>query len=117
MAGLPPKQGEKLEAIAKRFDISVNELRRVNGIHARSTRMPKDLVVPKNARSEETLAELPLMYAPPIPTARPGARGARVKRGDTLSSIASRYRVSVASLKSWNKIGRYLQVGQKIYIR
>ena len=37
--------------------------------------------------------------------------------GDTLFSIASRYEVSVANLKSWNQLGRYLQVGQKIYIR
>jgi membrane-bound lytic murein transglycosylase D len=112
-----PKQDEKLEAIAKRFDISVNELRRVNGIHARSTRMPKDLVVPKNSEARETLAELPLMYAPPIPQHGPARKVHVVKRGDTLFSIASRYKVSVANLKSWNQLGRYLQVGQKIYIR
>jgi LysM repeat protein len=40
-----------------------------------------------------------------------------VRKGDTLGSIAARYRVSVASLKSWNQLGRFLQVGQKIYIR
>ncbi len=112
-----PQQGEKLEAIAKRFDISVNELRRVNGIHPRSTRMPKDLVVPMNGEARETIAELPLMYGPPIPQHGPARAVHVVKRGDTLSSIAARYRVSVASLKSWNQLGRFLQVGQKIYIR
>jgi LysM repeat protein len=40
-----------------------------------------------------------------------------VKQGDTLGSIATRYRVSVDSLKRGNNIGRFLQVGQKIYIR
>jgi membrane-bound lytic murein transglycosylase D len=89
----------------------------VNGIHARSTRMPKDLVVPKNSEARETLAELPLMYAPPIPQHGPARKVHVVKRGDTLFSIASRYKVSVANLKSWNQLGRYLQVGQKIYIR
>jgi membrane-bound lytic murein transglycosylase D len=112
-----PKQGEKLEAIAQRFDISVNELRRVNGIHPRSTRMPKDLVVPKNPEARETLASLPLMYGPPIPQHGPARAVHVVKRGDTLSSIARRYRVSVPSLKSWNQVGQFLQVGQKIYIR
>jgi membrane-bound lytic murein transglycosylase D len=112
-----PQQGEKLEAIAKRFDISVNELRRVNGIHPRSTRMPKDLVVPMNSEARETLAELPLMYGPPIPQHGPARAVHVVKSGDTLGSIARRYRVSVASLKSWNQVGRFLQVGQKIYIR
>jgi membrane-bound lytic murein transglycosylase D len=112
-----PKQDEKLEAIAKRFDISVSELRRVNGIRPRSTRMPNDLVVPKNREARETLAELPLMYAPPIPQHGPARKVHVVKRGDTLFSIAARYKVSVANLKSWNQLGRYLQVGQKIYIR
>jgi membrane-bound lytic murein transglycosylase D len=112
-----PKQGEKLEAVANRFHISVNELRRVNGIPPRSTRMPKELVVPKNPEARETLAELPLMYAPPIPQRGPARAVHVVKHGDTLSSIARRYRVSVTSLKSWNQVGRHLQVGQKIYIR
>jgi LysM repeat protein len=40
-----------------------------------------------------------------------------VKKGDTLSSIAARYRVSVAALKGWNQNTKLLQVGQKIYIR
>jgi LysM repeat protein len=40
-----------------------------------------------------------------------------VKTGDTLSSIAAKYRVGVDSLKRGNNIGRFLQVGQKIYIR
>lgn len=112
-----PEPGEKLDAIAERFDISVAELKRVNGIGAHSTRMPKELVVPKNGVAKATLAELPLMYAPPIPP--PGTIRAVhvVKQGDTLSSIARRYRVSVAALKHWNQLGRYLRIGQKIYIR
>lgn len=112
-----PKPGEKLDAIAQHFDISVSELRRVNGIHPRSTRMPKDLVVPMNPEARQTLAELPLMYGPPIPQHGPARAVHVVRSGDTLSSIARRYRVSVSSLKSWNQIGRFLQVGQKIYIR
>jgi membrane-bound lytic murein transglycosylase D len=115
-----PERGEKLEAIAKRFHMSVAELKRVNGIAASSSRVPGELVVPKNGENGEataTLAGLPLMYAPPIPRQGQARAVHVVKNGDTLSSIAARYRVSVAALKSWNQTGRYLQVGQKIYIR
>jgi membrane-bound lytic murein transglycosylase D len=112
-----PKPGEKLEAIAQQFEISVNELRRVNGIHPRSTRMPKELVVPMNGEAKATLADLPLMYGPPIPVYGNARTVHVVRQGDTLSSIARRYRVSVASLKSWNQLGRLLQIGQKVYIR
>ena len=38
-----------------------------------------------------------------------------VKHGETLASIAHRYRVSVADLKRWNKIGR-LSAGQHLTI-
>jgi len=57
------------------------------------------------------------MYAPPIPVHGNARTVHVVRQGDTLGSIARRYRVSVASLKAWNQLGRYLQVGQKIYIR
>jgi membrane-bound lytic murein transglycosylase D len=112
-----PEPGEKLEAIAKRYDMSVAELKRVNGIPANSSRVPKELVVPKNGEAKATLAELPLMYAPPIPPKGAVRAVHVVKPGDTLGSIAAKYRVSVDSLKRGNNLGRFLQVGQKIYIR
>jgi membrane-bound lytic murein transglycosylase D len=57
------------------------------------------------------------MYAPPIPPKGAVKAVHTVRPGDTLSSIAKRYRVSVAQLKRWNQLGKFLQVGQKIYIR
>jgi len=113
-----PEPGEKLEKIAKEFGMSVAELKRVNGIPAKSTRVPKELVVPKTDEAKATLAQLPLMYAPPIPQQGPARSVHVVRKGDTLSSIAARHRVSVTRLKSWNpQAGRVLQIGQKIYIR
>ena len=42
----------------------------------------------------------------------------RVKRGDTLASIARVYRTTVSSLKSWNRIrGNAIQIGQRLTIR
>ena len=111
-----PAGGEKFDTIARKFSVSVAELKKVNGVPARSARVPNVLVVP--TRSEALgAAKLPIMYAPPIP-----ARGVlgivhRVKSGDTLSGIARRYGVSVRAVKRWNRIGDVLHVGQKIYIR
>lgn len=111
-----PQSGEKFDTIARKFSVSVAELKKVNGVPARSGRVPNVLVVP--TRSEALgAAKLPIMYAPPIP-----ARGMlgivhRVKAGDTLSGIARRYGVSVRAVKRWNRIGDVLHVGQKIYIR
>ena len=112
-----PERGEKLEAIAKRFEISLAQLKRVNGIHPSSSKVPSELVVPINDDAKASLDDLPLMYGPPIPHQGPARAVHVVKAGDTLGSIAARYRVSVASLKSGNQLGKFLQVGQKIYIR
>jgi membrane-bound lytic murein transglycosylase D len=112
-----PERGEKLDDIARRFHLTLAELKRVNGIAHNSARVPKELVVPKNGEAKATLTDLPLMYAPPIPQYGQARAVHVVKQGDTLGSIAKRYRTTVANLKAGNQLGRYLQVGQKIYIR
>jgi len=112
-----PERGENLDAIAKRFEISLAQLRRVNGIHPSSSKVPAELVVPINDGAKASLEDLPLMYAPPIPHRGPARAVHVVKSGDTLGSIAKRYRTSVSALKAGNQLGPFLQVGQKIYIR
>ncbi len=109
-----PRHGETLGGIAKKFQLPIAQLKRVNGIAQRSWRVPKVLVVPMDAEAKKEVAELPIMFAPPVPTVRAVHR---VRKGDTLSSIAAKYRVRVSDLKAWNRLGRYLQVGQRIQIR
>ena len=111
-----PGRGEKFGTIAKKFGVTIAELKKVNGVPSSSWRMPKILVVPTRAEAREAV-KLPVMYRPPVPAYGSLRAVHRVKRGETLSNIAHRYRVTVAALKRWNRLGRYLQVGQKIYIR
>jgi len=109
-----PKQGDSLEAIAKRFGVSLAQLKEVNGITPRARAMPAVLVVPTNGGREST--RLPIMYAPPIPMAGPRSFVHTVKTGETLPGIAARYRVKVEDLRRWNNIGR-LTVGQKLMVQ
>jgi peptidoglycan lytic transglycosylase D len=109
-----PEQGESLAKIAAKFELSIAELKRVNGIPATSSRVPATLVVPIEAEAAAASVNLPIMYAPPIAAVR---HVHRVKGGDTLSGIAKRYRVRISDLKRWNPGVRLLQIGQKIYIR
>lgn len=104
-----PRRGEKLATIAKKFRFSVAELKRVNGIPKWSSKVPRVMVVPLDDH-EGDIGTPPVMYSAPVP------RVHIVRRGDTLSSIAARYRVSVKSLRAWNRgnLGRYLQIGQQI---
>ena len=111
-----PRPSENFATLAKKFGVSVAELKKVNGVPARTSRVPNVLVVPTSSDALGA-AKLPIMYAPPIPVR--GVLGVvhRVRPGDTLTGIAKRYRVSVQELKRWNRVGESLRVGQKIYIR
>ena len=101
-----PKQGETFESIAKKHGIMVGQLKEVNGVSPRSKAVPRLLVVPTRADSSigsSSAQRLPIMYAPPIPvTTRKVFH--TVKKGETLNSIAKRYKVSVEDLKRWNGV-------------
>jgi len=106
-----PKKGESLESIAKHHGMTLSHLKEVNGIPPRSRSMPPLLVVPANGHASMAMAKLPIMYAPPIPITYRRIYHT-VKAGETLSSIARRYRVSLDDMKRWNPKGAV--VGQKV---
>jgi len=113
-----PKKGDTLDAIAKKFDVGLAQLKEVNGIGPRTRAMPALMVVPTGSSlgGARDLGRLPIMYAPPIAVSGPRSFVHTVKAGDTLPGIATRYRVSVEDLRRWNKIGR-LAAGQKLTIQ
>ena len=106
-----PKKGESLESIAKKHGMTVAHLREVNGISPRSRNLPNMLVVPASNRTSVAMAKLPIMYAPPIPITYRRIYHT-VKPGETLASIAKRYRVSVEDMKGWNPKGAV--VGERV---
>lgn len=110
-----PRRGERLDHIARKFRVSLAELKKVNGIRSRSLRAPDLLVVPIDG-AKLAGAPLPIMYAPPIP-APPAGHLYRVRPGDTLWGIARRYRVSVEHLRRLNRHLGTLHPGQQIVVR
>jgi membrane-bound lytic murein transglycosylase D len=108
-----PQRRDSLASIAKKYKIGLAQLKRVNGIPAYSSRVPKVMVVPLDGQAGEVAAKLPLQYA------APGAAGRlhTVRRGETLSGIAARYGTSVAALKRLNGGSTFLRIGQKLRIR
>jgi len=94
-------KGETFESIAKKFGMTVGQLKEVNGIAARTKAVPSLLVVPVSAAAASTMRKLPIMYAPPIPV-RSQRFVHTMKQGETLASVSRRYGVSVDDLKRWN---------------
>jgi spore germination protein YaaH len=77
----------------------------VNGISPRNKAVPRLLVVPTSGTSTASAHKLPIMYAPPIPISTRRIFHT-VKAGETLTSIAGRYKVSVEDIKRWNGVSQ-----------
>jgi membrane-bound lytic murein transglycosylase D len=110
------KPGESLPQVAARFGMSLDTLRAVNGIGPRA-HVPAGftLLVPAESPTEATAMSLSQAVFTTVPQGR--TTYYRVRRGDTLSSIARHHRVSVADLRSWNGLTQNrITVGQRLKI-
>ncbi|KGE03549.1 LysM peptidoglycan-binding domain-containing protein [Pseudohaliea rubra] len=101
--------GDSLVRIARRFDTQVALLREVNNIEGHLIRAGATLLIPRGSAWPDSLA-LADAAGPRKP------RGYRVRPGDSLYRIASRFNVTVNDLVSWNALdpGQYLQPGQQL---
>jgi membrane-bound lytic murein transglycosylase D len=110
------KPGESLPQVAARFGMSLDTLRAVNGIGPRA-HVPTGftLLVPAESPTEATAMSLSQAVFTTVPQGR--TTYYRVRRGDTLSSIARHHRVSVADLRAWNNLTQNrITVGQRLRI-
>ncbi|MFC1778137.1 LysM peptidoglycan-binding domain-containing protein [Pseudomonadota bacterium] len=100
------RSGESLSVIARRYKVTVRELQKWNNISD-----------PRKLRAGQTLT---LFHSPaPAPVkARSGPIKHTVRRGDSLWSIAKRYKVKVNDLMRWNDLSQnsIIQPGQSIKI-
>ncbi|WP_423845226.1 LysM peptidoglycan-binding domain-containing protein [Zestomonas thermotolerans] len=108
------RSGDNLHAIAKRHQLSVDELKRFN--HLSSNRLQVGQVLTLPLRAGEQAQPAPIQVArqtvsQKAPIAKPHTY--KIKPGDNLWQIAKANGVSVAELKSRNKLsGHALKVGQ-----
>jgi len=97
-ASVTVRSGETLSDIADRYGVSVGTLMRMNGIR------------------NPDLVEAGSRLQVPGPTVTAGSGRHRVKSGETLSSIASQYRVSGRDLMALNNLrnANHVEVGQTL---
>lgn len=104
--------GETLQAIARRYQVSASLLRTVNRLASSRVKPGTQLAIPTGSSASD-----PTLYAEERGQKRPAQRIYKVRRGDTLASIASRTGVSVEALKEMNHIqGSSLRVGQRLVL-
>lgn len=133
------KRGETLLSISRKLKVRQADLAEANSLTLRSRVQPgQQLIIPQapttllaarpeNPAPETVLAEsLPvvsqkamLVAATPVESLEPQRIVHRVKRGDTLFSIAKLYNTTVAAVKSWNARtirGNRINIGDRLTI-
>jgi peptidoglycan lytic transglycosylase D len=132
------KRGESLQTIARKLKVRQADLAEANSLSLRARVMPgQRLIIPREpttllaARPENPAPEAvlagsrPVVAQPPVARPTPMVERAelqrviyRVKRGDTLSSIAKLYNTTVQALKSWNRSiqGNRIKIGDRLTI-
>ena len=99
------RRGDTLSKIAHRQEISVRELSELNNLRNRHTiRVGQVLRLPDHASRAEPAA---VALVEPMPTDRIH----RVRRGDTLTSIARRYGVTEAEIAAANRLSSRNRIG------
>lgn len=90
------KSGDTLYSIARKYNVSVNDLKNANNLTSNTLSINQELVIPGNSTNNETYI---------------------VKSGDTLYSIARKFNVSVNDIKSLNNLSTtLLSIGQTLLI-
>jgi membrane-bound lytic murein transglycosylase D len=112
------KRRETTATIAKRYGVTVADLRASNPVLAtRAPRVGEALRIPGRARLAGWVTENRRVSGEVDGLS--GGATHRVRRGETLSHLSARYRVSVAKLRAWNRLGpkSLIRVGQVLRVR
>ncbi|MFS8650992.1 MAG: LysM peptidoglycan-binding domain-containing protein [Caldibacillus sp.] len=103
------KKGDTLSKIASQYGVTVNDLKKWNGLSSDIIYVGQRLTIRAEEKKEEikdggkNSGTEPIVYT--------------VKAGDTLSKIAATYSVTVNDLKKWNALSSdFIYVGQKLAI-
>ena len=105
------RSGQSLWTISRRYGVTTAALAKWNAMAPIDTlRIGQKLVV--WTKTTSTLKRVSFNGTGP----NQGLHALRytVRKGDSLSGIASRFNIRVVDIKRWNTLGKYLQPGQKI---
>jgi LysM repeat protein len=110
------EKGDNLWSIAKRYNVSLNELYAANGLNKNSVlRIGQQIQVPVEGGTASISTVSADTYQPT--SFNQGSTSYTVKRGDTLSKIANQYDTSVRAIKAANSMtSDLIRVGDTLVI-
>lgn len=115
---------ERLRHVAAKFGLTVAQLCEANGLTLRSRLRPGQLLlVPARNPTRQTAVPSHADHADFAPSRAvvqraPARHAYKVKRGETLFAIAKKHAVTVAQIKTWNRLrGNSLRAGQVLVLK
>lgn len=114
------RRGDTISQIARRYGVTINAIKTSNRLNTTLMRVGQNLLIPVSPSKVASIMAVPSAPRARIDNGHGGKVRVtyRVRSGDTLWSIARRYRVYVHQLRQWNLLdaGQILQLGQKIHV-
>ena len=99
------RRGDSLSGIGAKVGASVAQLRAWNGIRGSTIHIGQTLKVPGSPPTSRTALA-------------PGSNRYRIQRGDSLSTIATRFGVSISDLRAWNDLrNSRITAGEELIVR
>lgn len=109
------KKGESLGSIAKKYHVSVANIRKWNNLRKDSIVPGQKLVIYRSGGSSKAKAD---SKGSGQGQTKATTKTHTVKKGETLSSISRKYGCTVAELKKWNNLkNNNVKVNQKLKIK
>lgn len=107
------KKGESLWTIAKRYKVSHQSIARWNAMAPIDTLKIGQKLVVWNAKNSAKQSQS--LHAAFMPRQKQMKKlRYTVRKGDSIARIADKFNLKIHDIKKWNKIGKYIQPGQKI---
>ncbi|MBX7149331.1 LysM peptidoglycan-binding domain-containing protein [bacterium] len=109
------QEGDTMMSVAQKFDISADQLASWNAFPKNAPLAAGSTIFIAQPRNNQPLQAEVAALAPPMPV----YSKYKVKKGDTLSSIARSHDVWAKDIQEWNKMGKsqVVKVGQILKIR
>ena len=107
------KKGERLDQVAPKFGIGIDELKRVNGLDSHNRVVPGFALLVPARGGEVSLEQIPTAMFREAPAALPDFH--KVRRGETVAMIAEHYGLGADELKKLNRIStKPVKAGQRL---
>jgi len=104
------RSGQSLWSISRSYGVTTQALAKWNAMAPIDTlRVGQKLVVWTKGKRSQTVS-----FNQTRPSNALHALRYTVRKGDSLHRIADRFNIRVADIKRWNRVGKYLQPGQKL---